>query len=147
MCLGAAVVFFFAYWIYMALTTIISPTVNLAREVCLYSHCQGKRTCKYDKIEEEQFVHQPAPQLLHLFRIKYSWGLALRQLLTVLYGIDLVAFTFMSKFDTLLLSRYACESKQLQLEQWLLAQRSPACQKMYITVIGWIQYFVRKWSR
>ena len=84
----------------MTLTTIISPTVNLAREYL--SHCQGKQACKYDKIEEEQIVHQ-SPQLLHLFRTKYSWGLALRQLLTVLCGIDLMIFTFMSKFDTLLL--------------------------------------------
>ena len=99
MCLVAAAVFFFAYWIYMTLTTIISPTVNLAR-VCLCHH-QSKQTWKYDEIEEEQIVLQP-PRLLHLFRTKYSWGLALRQLLTVLCGIDLVIVAIMSKFGTLL---------------------------------------------
>lgn len=87
---AAAVVFFVSYWFYMVLTTWVSPLVNLLRH-CHQYHFRLIRT-KYENLEAGH--HQSLMQMLWA---RFSWGLAFRQLLTAVCGVDLVVFTIMSK--------------------------------------------------
>ncbi len=77
----------------MVLTTWVSPLINLIRQ-CYQQHKTHSiliRT-KYEDLEAGH--HQ---SLLQMLRAQLNWGLAFRQLLTAVYGVDLVVSIIMSK--------------------------------------------------
>ena len=92
---GCAVVFFFSYWTYMVLTSWISPLLQISRNLC-QQHSLKCRS-KNDIISVMKQGELQPRSLLQLIKSEFTWSLALRQLLTVFCGLDLIIFTIMSK--------------------------------------------------
>ena len=91
---AAAVVFFFSYWFYMVLTTWISPLISLLRHY--YQQYKNHLTLIRTNYEDLEAGNRQS-LLWQMLRARFSWGLAFRQLLTAVCGVDLVVFIIMSK--------------------------------------------------
>ena len=91
---AAAVVFFFSYWFYMVLTTWVSPLISLLQHY--YQQRQNHLLLIHANYENLETGNRQS--LLQMLWAQFSWGLAFRQLLTAVCGVDLVVFTIMSKY-------------------------------------------------
>lgn len=89
-------VFYIFYWMYMVSITFVSPGIGLIRQWYRQrSTRHGIGHVKYEAVDVGHERDLDRLSLLHFVKERFTCWLALRQLLTLVCGIDLVAFIIM----------------------------------------------------